>query len=562
MKNSTPQKSAINSKIEDLIQDKYTYLNERLRRGMAFVDLATSIICDYATQSEDITDGNDDKGIDSIFIVSNEQGKFINIFNCKSSESDDFSEKDLSDFKEGLQYLFEKNKEEYIELENKNLLTKIENIREDKESIQEVNCFYCVFQGDDKTDKKIVRKIKEVENYFVAYFKSIYPYSQFSLKLISSEDLYSIDIKRKQNLKDETIELAYFGDKTISSEIEIEKIKGRLATARGQDIANLVKKYGDALFEKNVRGWMSFRKYNKDILESCSSEDDSELFWFLNNGLTIVCESCIPDPDKKMLKIKNLQIINGQQTSIVLEKASNNNKLKRATKILLKIYETTDSEIIIKVAKATNSQLVVKSRDLVSNNSEQIALQNEFLRKSYFYERQRGEKKPSKKKNVKIFFNNFFVAQSVLATVIAKPSLAKKKQEDKIFGEPIYSKIFKKRSSIEILAATLLCDFCFKKGTKIERKNEIDEIKYFAYFHIARIIWFYVKSEKNALDNKEIIKSIENNETKIIEVMYKKSVIVLKKIFDEYNKKEKIFSIGHLFSRLDIENDINKKINP
>lgn len=165
-----------------------------------------------------------------------------------------------------MQYLFEKNKREYCKLENKNLLTKIEGIRADKENIQEVNCFYCVFKGTNKTNRKVVRAIKEIESYFVAYFKSIYPYSKFSLELISAEDLYSIDVKRKQNLKDEVIELAYYGDKTISSEIEIEKIKGRLATARGEDIASLVKKYGDALFEKNVRGWMSFRKYNKDIL--------------------------------------------------------------------------------------------------------------------------------------------------------------------------------------------------------------------------------------------------------------------------------------------------------
>ena len=561
MKNNTPEKSAVNSRIEDLILCKYADLSNRLKRGRAFVDLATSVICDYDTRDEDITDGNDDKGIDSILMVSNEQGKFINILNCKSSESDDFSEKDLSDIKEGLQYLFEKNKNEYTTLENKNLLTKIEDIREEKESIQEVNCFYCVFNGVNKGGSKIIRKIEEIENYFSAYFKSVYPYSQFSLRLISAEDLYSIDIKRTQTLRNEIIELPYYGDKTISSEIETEKISGRLATIRCKDVAILVEKYGNALFEKNVRGWMSFRKYNKDILESCSSKAESELFWFLNNGLIVVCESCVPDPDKNVLRIKNLQIINGQQTSIVLREASANNKLEKSTKILLKIYETTDAEIITKVAKATNSQLVVKSRDLVSNNPEQIALQGEFSRKSYFYERQRGEKKPRKNENIKINFNNFFVAQSVLATLIARPSLAKKKQEDQIFGEPIYSKIFKRRSFTEILTVTLLCDFCLKKGAKTERKDEIDEIKYFAYFHIARIIWFYSKNRDKSFTDEEFIESIEKDKTDLIDIMYEKSVIVLKEIFDEYNHREKIFSIGHLFSRLDIENDINKKIN-
>ena len=145
-----------------------------------------------------------------------------------------------------------------------------------------------------------------------------------------------------------------------------------------------------------------------------------------------------------------------------------------------------------------------------------------------------------------------------MATLLGSPSLAKKKQEDKLFGEPIYSKIFNNRSFSEILAATLLCDFCSKKGEDLKRKNDEDEIKYFAYFHIARILWFNIKKISS---EQEIIKSIERNDTKKIEVSYEKAAKLLKEIFDEYNKKEKIFSIGHLFSRLEIENDINKKIN-
>ena len=236
-----------------------------------------------------------------------------------------------------MQYLFEKSKKEYEQLKNKNLLAKIEDIREDKENVQEVNCFYCVFSGNNKSEEKVVGKIKDIKNHFNTYFKSVYPYSKFSLKLVSADDLYLIDIRRKQNLKNKTVELPYFGEKIVSSDIETEKVQGRLATARGEDIAKLVDEYGDALFEKNVRGWMTFRKYNKDILESCSSNEDAELFWFLNNGLTIVCEKCVADPDKKVLKIINLQIINGQQTSRVLEKAFKDGTLQKATKVLLRI---------------------------------------------------------------------------------------------------------------------------------------------------------------------------------------------------------------------------------
>lgn len=555
--NNSPQKSAINSQINDLISLKYLGLNKGLQRGAAFNELSASIICESDIQSEDIVDGDDDNGLDVVFINSNDQGIFINILNCKSSETEKFSEVELGKIKNGLFYTFEADKKKYKKLENQNLLAKIEEIREDKENIVEVNCFYCAFSGDNNKDKKIKREVEEIQNYFSEYFKTVYPNAKFNLSLINAEDLFYIDAQRKQSLRNEKISIPYYGDKVISNEVETEKIDGRLATVRGEEIAKLVEKYGESLFEKNVRGWMSFRKYNKDILYSCSSDNESELFWFLNNGLTIVCDKCVPEPDKKILKLTAPQIINGQQTARVLEKAYKDGILKENVKVLLKIYVTTDPDIIIKVAKATNSQLVVKSRDLVSNNTEQLAIQNEFIRNKYGYERQRGEKK-SKTADIKENFNNFFVAQSVLSTLFGQPSFAKKKQEDKIFGEPNYSKIFRNNSVDEILTVTLLCNFCLGEGLKLERKNISDQIKYFAFFHIARIIWFNLKN-KEKMKNDEIISIIQNHKNKKkLNNIYTKASNILLGVYKKYNKKEKIISIGHLFSRLEVDKDINK----
>ena len=555
--NSSPQKSAINSQINDLISLKYSHLAKRFQRGYAFNELSASIICDSDIQPEDIVDGNDDNGLDVIFTNSNDQGVFVNILNCKSSETEKFSEVELKKIKNGLYYTFEAKREIYKELENQNFLAKIEEIREDKENIVVVNCFYCVFNGDNQHDKKIKREVGEIQNYFSKYFQTVYPNAKFTLKLITAEDLFDIDIQRKQSLRDQKITIPYYGDKVISSEVETDKINGRLATVKGEEIAKLVVNYGGSLFEKNVRGWMSFRKYNKDILHSCSSNDESNLFWFLNNGLTIVCDKCVPEPDKRILKLTAPQIINGQQTARVLEKAYREGILKEDVKVLLKIYVTSDPDIIIKVAKATNSQLVVKSRDLVSNNSEQLALQKEFTRNNYGYERQRGEK-ISKKTSTKKIFNNFFVAQSVLSVLFGQPSFAKKKQEDKIFGEPNYSKIFKITAADEILAATLLCNFCLNLGLESKRKNIPDEIKYFAFFHISRIIWFNLKNNKR-IKNDVIIETIENSHARQrLSKAYNEALHLLLNVYKEYDKKEKIISVGHFFSRLEVDISINK----
>lgn len=187
--NNTPQKAAINSLIEDLIDNKYSSLRKDFQRGAAFVDLASSIISNADIQDEDITDGKDDNGIDSVYMVSNEQGIFINAFNCKSSLSDDFSENDLKEFSNGLEYLFVKSKKDYLQLENRKIVNKISEIRDDKDNILEVKCFYCVFNGKNKEETRLLRLKKQIDSYFTKYFKTVYPKAKFSLTLISANDL-------------------------------------------------------------------------------------------------------------------------------------------------------------------------------------------------------------------------------------------------------------------------------------------------------------------------------------------------------------------------------------
>lgn len=552
---NTPQKQAINSQIEDIIDNKYSLIKKDLQRGVAFVDLASSIISNADIQDEDITDGNDDNGVDSVYIVSNEQGTFINIFNCKSSLTDDFSEKDLKEFFNGLDYLFAKPKKDYFQLGNKKIVNKISEIREDKDNVLEVKCFYCVFNGKNKEEAKILRAVKQIYSYFDKYFKTVYPKAKFSLELISANDLFSIDVARKETLRGKIIKLKYVGDRLISNEIEIINANGRLATVKGSEIAKLIETYGNCLFEKNVRGWMSFRKYNKDILNSCTSDKEADLFWFLNNGITIICENCLPDPEKHILKLTNPQIINGQQTAIVLNKALRDGKLRKEVKILLKIYVTEDNDLLLKVAKSTNSQLAVKSRDLVSNNPEQKALQNEFKRKKYFYLKQRGEIRP-KKASVKGIFDNFFVAQAVLSTALAGPSIAHKRQENILFGEPLYQKIFI-RSFSEILVATLISDFCLKKRPTVERMNDKQEIEYFAYFHIARIMWeILFISQKKLFE--DVIENIERSDIKDLDGAYVASSKLLVNLLADHKKREEINSVGHFFARQEIDNEITK----
>ena len=84
--------------------------------------------------------------------------------------------------------------------------------------------------------------------------------------------------------------------------------------------------------------------------------------------------------------------------------------------------------MINKIAKATNSQSSIGSRDLMSNELEQIAIEKVFNKLNYYYERQKGQIKPSKKFKKEI--NSKKLAQISLAMICNKPSLARKNIED------------------------------------------------------------------------------------------------------------------------------------
>ena len=59
---------------------------------------------------------------------------------------------------------------------------------------------------------------------------------------------------------------------------------------------------------------------NSDIAATSSNVNESFMFWFFNNGITIVCDGCdiVDNADNPHMKLKNLQIVNGCQTSMTL----------------------------------------------------------------------------------------------------------------------------------------------------------------------------------------------------------------------------------------------------
>jgi hypothetical protein len=545
----TPEQASVNLDIEKIESEFFT--NEKniaIRRGKAFHYLCLATACDIDLNDiieEDIVDGKDEEGIDIIFIKELNNEMVVNIFNCKSSFKDNFSSNDLALLRTGLQYIFEEPNTVVQKLSNIKLKNKIESIRGNHEKIKNINVYYCVFNGST-IEPNVKQKKHEIESRYKKFIKVQYPYATFKLELLDSSELFRIKSHNLESLRGVEVKVPYYDTERIARpEISTDDgIKGYITTIRAEEIAKLVHQYGDKLFEKNIRGWLRFNKKNQEIYDSCKS-DESGLFWFLNNGITIIGDKVVPSDHLGVWKVTNLQIVNGQQTARMIFEAWNEKLLKKNVTVMCRIYESSESSFITKITKATNSQSSIGSRDLMSNDPKQLAIQKYFYKLGYFYERQRGEKKPLEE--FKMVITSLRLAQVSLGILCKRPSLARKNIEDNFFNpQKYYTQIFDRHPN-ELVLAYLLYKYCD------ELKNESDEISYFGVLHIARIMWEYLADElKKDIENS--IKYFESGEIKVKKESNRALQHLTSLIKNEITDK----SAGNYLSRIEVDEYIFK----
>ena len=219
--------------------------------------------------------------------------------------------------------------------------------------------------------------------------------------------------------------------------------KGLIGSVRGDEIVGLIRdpdfpqEVDDSLFEDNIRLYLGEENdINRKILHTALSRDNLQ-FWYLNNGITITCERMEYQPKAASPKVRmlNPQIVNGGQTSHALFEAARSDLDRIAdVRLLVRIIETADPSFTNRVAEATNSQTPIRSRDIRSNDSIQVRLENALFGHGYFYERKNDQyiDKPAEKR-----IDAVKLGQVILAYVLKEPDRAKT-SSNKIFGEFYY----------------------------------------------------------------------------------------------------------------------------
>jgi hypothetical protein len=154
------------------------------------------------------------------------------------------------------------------------------------------------------------------------------------------------------------------------------------------DEAGQLRRY---LFESNVRDYLGQVQINQDIRRSLErkSSPETEDFWWLNNGVTILAtHATVVGKD---LSLENVQIVNGLQTTeTVYQHFCGGGDPNDDRAILLKIILTSDEQARARIIKATNYQNTVDLASLRGLDKIQHDVEHFLVDHGWFYDRRKN----------------------------------------------------------------------------------------------------------------------------------------------------------------------------
>jgi len=222
--------------------------------------------------------------------------------------------------------------------------------------------------------------------------------------------LYELDAsgRERETIEVDFTEYARDGIECLRASTGEASLQSYLLVLPGQVLASLYDKYGERLFEQNVRTFLQFRgKVNKGIRNTIVQQPS--MFFAYNNGLSATGEAVETSPSgNRILRITNLQIVNGGQTTASIytawhgtDKADLRNLF---VQVKLSVVEGEKvNDIVPKISEYANTQNKVNAADFFSNHPFHLRIE-EFSRRlwapaadrsprqtHWFYERARGQ---------------------------------------------------------------------------------------------------------------------------------------------------------------------------
>ncbi|MCR8657811.1 AIPR family protein [Paenibacillus endoradicis] len=184
-----------------------------------------------------------------------------------------------------------------------------------------------------------------------------------------------------------------------------EKYRSYMTFITGNQLYEIYDRFGKKLLEQNVRTFLQFRGgINKGIRNTIDGAP--EMFFAYNNGITATASALDFNSQGDIIKIHNLQIVNGGQTTSSIYAAKKTHKTDISNvcvQMKISVVDNTENhgDFVAKVAEYANTQNKVNKSDFFSNSpfhkefkvysSKTWIPSSSQVRERWFYERVRGE---------------------------------------------------------------------------------------------------------------------------------------------------------------------------
>lgn len=378
--------SGIQQEIREIASIELNINDQEKLKSLAFIYLCVKTMLDLDAEEafDCLTEGGGDFGVDAIHLTEEIDGEFtVTIFQGKYDRSlngeKNFGENAILAMINAIRHIFDP----YSQLETirDRLKTQVEATRSLIRDgfIPRVRAIAC------NNGLKWNRTADEAINR-----------AGFGEQVTWEHVNHDVLIRILQQIKPVDASLHFVG-KAIVEDMNFSRICiGRIPVG---EIASLMRTYGERLLERNIRRYLGLHgnRVNEGIRGTILTEPNN--FYFFNNGLTLVCNDFSYNGLQQsdyMIKVENLQIVNGGQTCMTiiktLDEMQKNGRIPPSeASVLVRLYKLPkdNQDLILRITHATNSQNPVDLKDLRSNDEKQQRLEQDIQQLGYTYRRKR-----------------------------------------------------------------------------------------------------------------------------------------------------------------------------
>ncbi|MFN4342856.1 MAG: AIPR family protein [Azonexus sp.] len=341
----------------------------------AFSAFALHKLLDITPQAAavSVVDDFNDKGIDAIHYDTPSETLYL--LQTKLKESEQFKQEDALPFCEGVRLLL---RQEFAAF-NANVQKRQAEIESALDTCSHIK-LVVPYTGDgvSKTASDALQALLDDEDLDEERLHKqvlYYTGSEITRDLLA-EQAYKpvhVDIGLQKHEKVETPRATYYG------------------VARLADLVALHEAHGRALYERNIRYFLGSSKSAVNKAIKATLHDAPQDFFYLNNGVTAVCDLIEPKATKngvKKFKVRGLSIINGAQTvasAAEFVRQHPNKPIDDAKVMLTLIKAPADGPFGKRVTKARNHQNPVQTANFASLDENQERLRQEIAHLGFDY---------------------------------------------------------------------------------------------------------------------------------------------------------------------------------